>query len=239
MKTQAPPPPTHTRKERLRAFATDYDGTIAHDGKVPKVTLAGLERLKKAGYVLLLVTGRELAELSHVFPEMGMFDMVVAENGGLLYSPENKISQPLAEPPPPALIERLLAKGVKPISVGHVIVATWEPHQNAVLEAIKELGLELHVIFNKGAVMILPSGVSKASGLEAALQHFKIKPAEVVAVGDAENDHAMLALSRFPVAVANALPALKDHARHVTRKERGEGVAELIEMILKPDFVIP
>jgi hydroxymethylpyrimidine pyrophosphatase-like HAD family hydrolase len=229
----------HQARERLRAFATDFDGTLAHDGTVPKAALAGLERLKKAGFVLLLVTGREIEELSQIFTRLDLFDMVVAENGGLLYSPANKVSQPLAEPPPPSLIERLMAKGVKPIAVGHVIVATWEPHQHAVLEAIKELGLELHVIFNKGAVMILPSGVSKASGLEAALQQFKVKPAEVVAVGDAENDHAMLAACRFPVAVANALPALREHARHVTRKARGDGVAELIDMILSPGFVVP
>jgi hypothetical protein len=132
-----------------------------------------------------------------------------------------------------------MARGVSPLSVGHVIVATWEPHHHAVLEAIKELGLELQVIFNKGAVMILPAGINKASGLEAALQAFKIKPAEVVAVGDAENDHAMLALCRFPVAVANALPALQEHAKYVTKQARGEGVAELIDLILDKDFVLP
>ena len=31
-------------------------------------------------------------------------------------------------------------------------------HQEAVLESIHDLGLELQVIFNKGAVMVLPSG---------------------------------------------------------------------------------
>ena len=229
----------HPAKTRLRAFATDFDGTLAHDGTVPAVALAGLERLKRAGFALFLVTGREIEELSRIFARLDLFDMVVAENGGLLYSPKNKISQPLAAPPPPNLIELLMAKGVKPIAVGHVIVATWEPHHHAVLETIRELGLELQVIFNKGAVMILPAGVNKASGLEAALETFKIKPAEVVAVGDAENDHAMLELCRFPVAVANALPALREHAMHVTKNARGEGVAELIDLILGKDFVVP
>ena len=226
-------------KERLRAFATDFDGTLAHDGTVPEAALEGLRRLRKAGFVLLMVTGREIEDLSQIFTAMDLFDMIVAENGGLLYSPKDKIIQPLADPPPPALIERLMAEGVTPVSIGHVIVATWEPHHHAVLEAIKELGLELRVIFNKGAVMILPAGINKATGLEAALQHFRIKPAEVVAVGDAENDHAMLALCRFPVAVANALPALQEHAKLVTKQGHGEGVTELIDLILNPDFVIP
>jgi hydroxymethylpyrimidine pyrophosphatase-like HAD family hydrolase len=108
-----------------------------------------------------------------------------------------------------------------------------------VIEVVGALGLDLHIIFNKGAVMILPPAVNKASGLEAALQLLKISPTETVAVGDAENDHSMFELCRFPVAVANALPAVKERAKYVTKAERGAGVEELIEMLLKPDFVLP
>ena len=224
---------------RLRAFATDFDGTLAHDGTVADETLSRLVRLKMAGLTVLMVTGREIEDLSRIFTHMDLFDMVVAENGGLLYSPKDKIVQRLAEPPPSSFVERLMANHVGPIAVGHTIVATWEPHQDAVLATIKELGLELQIIFNKGAVMILPPGVNKASGLSAALDHFGIKPAEVVAVGDAENDHAMLALCGFPVAVANALPAVRKRAKYVTHAGHGEGVSELIDLILQPDFTLP
>ena len=48
------------------------------------------------------------------------------------------------------------------------------------------------MIFNKGAVMILPSGVNKATGLAAALEELGLSPHNVVGVGDAENDHAFL-----------------------------------------------
>ena len=226
-------------KERLRAFATDFDGTLAHDGGVSEEALQGLKRLREAGFVVLMVTGREIEDLSRIFSHMDLFDMIVAENGGLLYSPKDKVSQRLAEPPPTKFIDLLRDRGVAPISVGHVIVATWEPHQQAVLEAIHELGLELRIIFNKGAVMVLPARVNKASGLEAALDHFKLKPAQTVAVGDAENDHAMLDLCRFPVAVANALPALKERAKFVTPSRQSAGVAELINLILDPGFILP
>ena len=50
-----------------------------------------------------------------------------------------------------------------------MIVSTRVPHESAVLEAIRQFGLDLQVIFNKGAVMILPAGHNKASGLAAAL----------------------------------------------------------------------
>ena len=53
----------------------------------------------------------------------------------------------------------------------------------------------------------------------------------VVAIGDAENDHAFLKSSGYAVAVANALPAVKDEADLVTKGARGAGVAELITLI--------
>ena len=81
---------------------------------------------------------------------------------------------------------------MSPLSVGRSIVATWEPNEGLVLQAIKELGLELEIIFNKGAVMILPSGVNKATGLVAALDELELSPHNVIGVGDAQNDHAFL-----------------------------------------------
>jgi HAD superfamily hydrolase (TIGR01484 family) len=93
-----------------------------------------------------------------------------------------------------------------------------------VLEVIKALGLELQVIFNKGAVMVLPSGTNKATGLKAALKEVGLKPEEVVGVGDAENDHAFLELCGCAVAVGNALPAVKDRAHLVTEATHGAGV---------------
>jgi len=101
-----------------------------------------------------------------------------------------------------------------------------------VLNAIRELGLEWHVIFNKGSVMALPSGVTKATGLYPALEELGISPLQTVGVGDAENDHAFLRLCGVSVAVANALPAVKAAADIVTEGARGAGVTELIERML-------
>jgi hydroxymethylpyrimidine pyrophosphatase-like HAD family hydrolase len=101
---------------------------------------------------------------------------------------------------------------------------------------IKDLGLELQVIFNKGAVMVLPAGVNKATGLGAALKEMHVDPENVVAIGDAENDHAFLSTCGGGVAVGNALPMLKEHADFVTQGARGAGVIELIDRILATDL---
>ena len=209
------------------ALATDYDGTVAHDGVLDAPTLAALDRLRAAGVTLVMVTGRELDDLLAVCPHLDHFALVVAENGAVVYRPATGGSTLLAPHPPDVLADELRRRGV-PVSVGRSIVATVEPHQSVVLDVIRELGLEWHIIFNKGAVMCLPSGVNKATGLTAALDELRIDARHVVGVGDAENDHAFLAMCGLAVAVGNALQSVKDAADLVTAGKRGEGVAELV-----------
>src|SRR5262249_43303622 len=143
----------------------------------------------------------------------------------------------LTAPPPAMFVKALSERGVEPLFCGRIIVATREPHAPVVLQTIRDLGLDLEVTFNKGAVMVLPSGVNKASGLAAALAELGISPDAAVGVGDAENDHALLAACGLGVAVANAVPALKEHADLVTRGPRGAGVVELIDQMLMNDLV--
>ncbi len=221
---------------RYHVLACDYDGTLAHNGRVEAATLAALERLLASGRQLVLATGRELGELLAVFPEIDLFTLVVAENGALLYKPSSKEDKLLARAPPPGFVEALRQRGVSPLSAGRVIVATWRPHETALLETIRDQGLDLQVIFNKEAVMVLPAGVNKASGLTAALAELGQTPHEAVGVGDAENDHAFLNLCECAVAVANALPPVQDRADWVTSGERGAGVAELIDRLLRDDL---
>lgn len=220
---------------RYTAIALDYDGTIARDGVVPPHVLDGLQRLKLSGRKLLLVTGRELEELLGIFPGIMLFDRVVAENGALLFRPETGERKELGEPPPDELIDALHASGI-PLSVGHTIIATVRPHESVVLEAIANLGLEQQVIFNKGAVMILPPGVNKASGLKAALQELGLSARNVVAAGDGENDHALLDLSEYSVATANAIATLKNAADYVTHETHGDGVLEVIAGMIESDL---
>ncbi len=220
---------------RFRALATDYDGTLATHGRVDGPTVASLQRLRASGRKLLLVTGRELPDLKQVFPEYALFDRIVAENGALLHRPSSGEEVLLCEPASTTLAERLRELHV-PISVGRAIIATVEPHHTRVLEAIHELGFEEQLIFNKGSVMVLPSGVNKATGLARALAELRTPAAATIAIGDAENDHAFLAACGCGVAVANALPSLKSRAHVVTQGAHGAGVAEVIDEVLSNGF---
>ncbi len=221
---------------RFHALACDYDGTIATEGRVPPQVIEALEQLKRSGRSLVLVTGRTHGEWLRLFPDPQLFARVILENGGVLFRPETGELETLARRPPPAFVQRLKDRGVTPLVEGKIVVATLHPHETTVLETIRDLGLEMHVVFNKGAVMALPSGVNKASGLAAALDELKLSRHNVVGVGDAENDHAFLERCECAVAVANALPSLKEKADWITRAPEGAGVVEIVKLLLENDF---
>jgi HAD superfamily hydrolase (TIGR01484 family) len=221
---------------RYHALAADYDGTLAHHGQIDDLTWASLRRLRDSGRKLIMVTGRELDELLGLLQHPELFDRIVAENGAVLYCPGTKAIKLLAPTPPKEFSNELRKRGVDRVAVGRVIVAAWEPHQDTVLHVIHDMELELQVIFNKGAVMVLPTGVNKATGLSEALKELGLSAHNVVAVGDAENDHALITKAEFGVAVANALPSLKKHADFVTPADHGVGVAQLIDRMLANDL---
>ncbi|MEX1158629.1 MAG: HAD family hydrolase [Thermomicrobiales bacterium] len=221
---------------RYYALACDFDGTVAWNGRVDQATVAALCRVRDSGRRLILVTGRELDDLIDQFPSLDLFDRVVAENGAVIYRTETNDQRVIGDPPPPAFIEDLHKRGVAPIAVGDVVVATWHPHEAAVLDTIEQHGLEHHVVFNKGAVMVLPAVVNKATGLVAALNELRLSPRNTVCVGDAENDQEMFRACELSVAVNNALATVKTNAGLVTEGHHGAGVVELADQLIAGDL---
>ncbi|MFP5418219.1 MAG: HAD-IIB family hydrolase [Gammaproteobacteria bacterium] len=221
---------------RYLALATDYDGTLSSDDSMAEQTVHALERLRTSGRRVILVTGRRLDDLLAVCPCTQLFDRIVAENGAIVYDPASREETRLANPPSKLLVQTLQARGVAPLEIGQVLVATHAPHRATVQDVIWDLGLEAQVIGNRGAVMVLPAGVNKATGLEHALQKLGLSRHEVVGIGDAENDHSFLARCECAVAVANAAPSIKQIAAFVTAAENGNGVVELIDELIDDDL---
>lgn len=218
-----------------RILASDYDGTIAEHGSVSVETLTALEALRDSGRLLILVTGRQLPDLMHVFPALKLCTRIVAENGALLYDPATGREELLAPPPGAEVASQLRARGV-PMHVGRVIQATDTVYLAEVEAVLRETRAELEIILNKDALMILPRGVDKGTGLRAALTSLSLSSAETIGVGDAENDLPLFAASGAGVALDNALPSLKARARWITRGAAGTGVVQLIQAWLSSDF---
>ena len=220
---------------RVHAVAVDYDGTIACEGSVPEQTVKALLAVRESGRKTIMVTGRILDDLLAVFNRLDAFDLVVAENGGLLFDPATHEREVLGEAPPRALVADLKRRDV-PFDTGNAIIATVEPHDLALLQAIRDSGGGWQVIYNKGSVMALPAAVNKASGLQAALERLGISEHNTVGIGDAENDHAFLALCEVTGAPGNALPAIKDRVDIVMRPACGRGTAAFLSRHVATDF---
>ena len=219
---------------RFRCLATDYDGTLATNGRVEGFVLEAMVHLRESGRKLVLITGRELDELLSIFPEVEIFDLVVAENGALLYQPESKELTTLCPPPDQSLVKELEDRQV-PIWVGRCIVGTVRPHNKVAADLIHYLGLPLQVVFNKESVMVMPQEMDKGTGLIAGLSALGIEPTQTVGVGDAENDLPFLRQCGFSLAVANAIPALKKQVSAVSSRANGQGVKALVEQLIAKD----
>jgi hydroxymethylpyrimidine pyrophosphatase-like HAD family hydrolase len=221
---------------RYSALASDFDGTLATDGRVPAELITGLRRVRESGRRTLLVTGRMLSDLLATFHDVDVFDRVVAEDGAIIFTPADGSVEELAPPPPARFISELESRGVSPIFTGRVIVATLSPSEAVVEAVIGDLGLDLRVSLNREAVMILPAGVGKGSGLRVALGGLGLEPGDAVGIGDAQNDLDFLEICGYSVAVGNALPGVIESSDHVTVGSNSEGVAELIDALLLDDL---
>jgi hydroxymethylpyrimidine pyrophosphatase-like HAD family hydrolase len=217
---------------RYLALAMSLDGTLETAGRLD----AALEQLRHSGRRALLVTARRLGELTAVCPRLELFDCVIAENGAVLHWPDRRERLSLCAPVPESFEMALRRRVLSPIERGQVVVYTHASHAGALVEAVRELGLELQVIFCGESALAVPPGVNKGAGLQAALLSLGLSPHEVVSIGSEANDHSLLDVSECAVAVADALPALKERAAFVTRGAAEAGVVELIEELVRDDL---
>jgi hypothetical protein len=211
----------------FRAVAIDYDGTLTESGPPDLHVVDAIAEFRRTHGRALLVTGRILEDLRAAWPAVETaFDAIVAENGAVLWLPGSG-ARVLAQPVPLELEDALAARGV-PLARGKVLLATDGVWDRGALEEITHLGLEVQLVHNRSALILLPSGVSKGTGLLAALEDLGISRHSTVAVGDAENDHTLLETCEIGVAVANAVPSLQAHADVVLRDPDGAGVRSLL-----------
>jgi hydroxymethylpyrimidine pyrophosphatase-like HAD family hydrolase len=221
---------------RYVALAAGFDGTLARDGRCDERCIGSLRALAATGRKLILVTGRELRELLEIFPEARLFDYVVAENGAVMHRPSTRESEILAQAPPEILLQELRRRHVTPLTVGSSIVRTVQANEAEVSAALRKLQLDFQLVTNPGALMMLPAGVNKASGVWAALRELGVSRHNLVAIGDGENDLALFEFAEHAVAVQNADPLVQRVANRTTQGAYCEGFLELASDLIANDL---
>lgn len=215
----------------LNILALDLDGTLAEEGRLSAATWDALRLAKKAGLKLILATGRRLEVLPEIGPFDHLFEAIIAENGAAIYFPRNdKVILPFGHLAT-EVVEQLEAAEM-PLERGMAIAATWVPHDKTVLEILAETAYAATVEYNKGAVMVLPPGATKGTGLIIALKELGYSAKNMLACGDAENDRSMFNVAEMAVAVANATNPIKSLADTVLTRPNGQGVQYLIQQLI-------
>lgn len=221
---------------RYVALAAGFDGTLARDGRCDERCIDMLRALSATGRKLILVTGRELRELLEIFPEARIFDYVVAENGAVMHRSATRESEILAQAPPEILLQELRRRHVTPLTVGSSIVRTTRANEAEISDALRKLQLDFQLVTNPGALMMLPAGVNKASGVWAALRELGVSRHNLVAIGDGENDLALFEFAHYAVAVQNADALVKRVADRTTQGAYCDGFLELARELIATDM---
>ncbi len=216
---------------KLAALAVDYDGTLTQNGKLSRPVADAIGQARCAGIRVLLVTGRQIADLARV-TEPALFDAIVAENGAVVEFPSTGRHILLSHSPASAFIDELLRRQV-PFSRGECVIATDASTAPAVLDAIRALEQPLILAFNRGSLMVLPQGVSKSTGLQRALFELRISMHNTIGIGDAENDHDLLDACECGVAVGWGSAALRAIADEVIEGDGPDAVAAYIQGLLQ------
>lgn len=234
-------------------IATDMDGTLTRQGQFTADLLAGLAQLQRAGWTVLVVTGRSagwVQGLAHYLPIAG----AMAENGGV-YFPGSDRPEYLTKITNLADHRCSLEKVFR--HLGHHWPDLVPAEDNAFrltdwtfstegltpedLTHMAEICHHLEGGFTYSTVQchIFPLGQSKAAGLQRVLQrHFpQFTPQQVITIGDSPNDVSLFNPDLFPqsVGVANVKhywPHLAHHPRCVTHQPEVEGFLELTQALL-------
>ena len=215
---------------KLSVLALDYDGTFTRDDRPNASVLTAVANARRRKVTVILVTGRILDDLRRVAGDLHFVDGVVAENGAVMHFPGTGHTTILAPPVPQAFVSRLGEAGI-PFRAGKCLVDADASSAHRILDVIRELELPIVLSFNRSRVMALAQGVSKATGLGAALSVLRASPRNTVAIGDAENDHELLRFAEVGAAVEWGSPSLQAAADLVITGKDPAAVAEFIERV--------
>lgn len=81
-------------------------------------------------------------------------------------------------------------------------------------------------------VEVMKKGADKRAGVEKLAQQFKIRPQEIICIGDSGNDKQMIEYAGLGVAMGNAFQEIKEIASYVTFSNEDNGVAHVIEKFI-------
>ena len=238
----------------MKVIFIDYDGTLVTDDKtVTPRTLDALKRAEKAGYEIVICSGRTKDYVARIRRDLGVGRYVIFNNGAGIY---DCIDWKVVEHTPiaPESIHMLCDLAIKYQNVYLDLspLSTQICLQCYHLDAMKKLEADLAAvpsisIGNKHKALaeegfpeaklfyffdINAKGVSKGYGVERFREIFHVARENTIGIGDGENDIHMLNACGYKVAMGNGLDKIKKIADEVVDSNNNDGVAKYIESLV-------
>ncbi|MEK6974895.1 MAG: HAD hydrolase family protein [Candidatus Thermoplasmatota archaeon] len=222
------------KPNHMIAFAVDCDRTLTGDDFIPDPeALFAVGELRKAGFRCILVTGRSKADLERFSPLAEVFDAFVLEGGAVWGSWSTLLRPSNAD---------IVLKAAERVAEAGVAIERRSTSFSASindLDVIRQQASDCSIQLNVDRVDVLPPGLDKGIGLDGALGSLGIRGAHVVAIGDGENDVALFDRAHVALAVANAVPSLKECADEVLEAPGPGAVIDAVRRLLKGDWRTP
>jgi len=246
----------------VKALLFDIDGTLSTEGKLTAQAYDALERLQRAGKIMVPVTGRPAGWCDHI-ARMWPVDAVVGENGAFYFFRaggrlqkrfhDDAATRREKRARLEAIARRILAavpgcalaadqdyrETDLAIDYGEDVAPLPLEAAERIASLMRETGLNakvssIHVNGWFGDYDKL--AMSRVLFAERFAMDFAQSKREVVFAGDSPNDAPMFAFFEHSVGVANVRrfkDLLSDKPKYVTRAASGAGFAELAEHLLQ------
>ncbi|MCE4624336.1 MAG: phosphoglycolate phosphatase [Desulfurococcales archaeon] len=228
---------------RLKLVATDVDGTITVRRGSLLLSIEAVEairELERNGIKVSLVSGNSVPVTAGLSRYVGATGPTVAENGCVVFS-HGRIYHVCKGRPSSELVERIKELGFR---------ESWQNafrfHDLAFLHDSKEEMAALipevekivqaegmRILWSGYAIHIQPPNGGKGRGLKFAAELAGVRPSEIAAVGDGDNDADMFEIAAFRACPSDASEGLKRLADYVASRPGGAGFAEVARYILR------
>jgi HAD superfamily hydrolase (TIGR01484 family) len=247
--------------QRIRGLLFDIDDTLTTEGRLTLEAYAGLDRLKRAGRVLVAVTGRPAGWCDHI-ARMWPVDAVVGENGAFYFClRQGKLHKRFHDPDETRARDRARLAAIGARILGQVpgcALASDQPYRETDLaidycEDVPPLPLE--AAERIAALMRAEGLTAKVSSIHVNgwfgsydklamtsllfAEQFRLSAdmlrQEFAFAGDSPNDAPMFSFFDCSIGVANIkrfAGRFKPEPKYVTRGAAGAGFAELAAQLL-------
>ncbi len=194
-----------------------------------------IRRMTEAGVPVILATGNVLPVALALHRFLGLTAPIIAENGGVLYHREGgrDVVEHFADRRVALAAYRRLVEAGLPVR--RLFTDRWRESEVALEEGVSERriraalrGRPVLVESTGYAMHLIQRGAGKLPALRRALRPLGLTPADCLAVGDGNNDVAMLRASAWAVSFPSGSPRARGVADYVTRAEYARGFVEAV-----------